>query len=252
MCAQWRHVFPCWLTGWLCSRETTGVWSWSTSTATSSPAGTTPTFLMWLVKTPALVLVAPLLRMYLTAWLHLILQTILTTSGKSSELNSLASEGILKALGGETWQSVKISKRFFFVFTLGVVTPLVLKVLVALQVNPFQCVFHAQVPSGFRGCVQVSQPHPGASATRLEGWRLGWRTTKELHASVQGSGESKCSDGAVHSRESLFNSVLSHWDTESLTVPGPGWVEFQASQWGADPPRVGSEPLQDGPETSWP
>lgn len=43
----------------------------------------------------------------LTAWLYLLLQTILITSGESSELSTLESEGILKVLTGETWESVK-------------------------------------------------------------------------------------------------------------------------------------------------
>lgn len=67
-------------------------------------------------------------------------------------------------------------------------------------------VFYAQVPSGFRGCVQVSQPYPGAPATRLEGRRLGRRTTKELHASVSGGGESECSDDTISFRINSFTS----------------------------------------------
>lgn len=50
----------------------------------------------------------------------------------------------------------------------------------------------------------------------------------------------------------IFQSSAESRVTDPLTVTGPGWVEFQSSQWGADPDRVGSEPLQDGPETPWP
>lgn len=71
------------------------------------------------------------------------------------------------------------------------------EILFASQMNAFHCVFYAQVPSGFRRCVQVSQSNPGAPAKRLEGKRLGQCTTKELHASVWGGGESECSDDSV-------------------------------------------------------
>lgn len=90
------------------------------------------------------------------------------------------------------------------------------KVLIALKMNPFHRVYYAQVPSGFRGCVQVPQPHPGAPGTRMEGRRLGRRATKELHASVQGGGESEWSVDNLHFRirfacVSLRAESLSYW-----------------------------------------